>query len=179
MKTNNLKMIIFVSLQGFYYRLCFWILEKKFSYYFRLCILVLLMSCGIALYWLKKRYLVRQLFSDESNDRQRPRRSRRTGELLQRRRRYRQLSGKFNSPMLALSTDNHCKQFEPRSGPTKCWACSGSKLFDTLMIFLKEFLIKLILIINQQTTKTCKIASSTDNHCKQFEPRSGPTKCWA
>ena len=121
MKTNNLKMIIFISLQGFYYRLCFWILEKKF-YYFRLCILVLLMSCGIALYWLKKRYLVQQLFSDESNDRQRPRRSRRTGELLQRRRRYRQLSGKFNSPMLALSTDNHCKQFESRSGPTKCWA---------------------------------------------------------
>ena len=27
------------------------------------------------------------------------------------------------------------KQFEPRSGPTK----SGSKLFDILMVFLKEF----------------------------------------
>ena len=52
---------------------------------FRLCILVLLMSCGIALYWLKKRYLVRQLFTDDRDERRRARR-RRT-------RRYRQLSG--------------------------------------------------------------------------------------
>ena len=37
-----------------------------------------------------------------------------------------------------------CKQFEPRSDPTKCQAWSGSKLFDTLMVhvFLKDFLEK-------------------------------------
>ena len=28
------------------------------------------------------------------------------------------------------SADNLCKQFGPRSGPTKCQACSGFKLFD-------------------------------------------------
>ena len=33
------------------------------------------------------------------------------------------------------STDNFCEQFGPRSGLTK----SESKLFDTLMLFLKKF----------------------------------------
>ena len=32
-----------------------------------------------------------------------------------------------------------CKHFGPRSGPTTCPPWSGSKLFDTLMVFLKEF----------------------------------------
>ena len=32
---------------------------------------------------------------------------------------------------LMWSTDNLCKQFGPRLGPTKCWAWSGSKLLDT------------------------------------------------
>ena len=45
------------------------------------------MSCGIALYWLKKRYLVRQLFVDDTEEQRQPRR--------RRRRRYRQLSGMF------------------------------------------------------------------------------------
>ena len=31
-----------------------------------------------------------------------------------------------------------CKQFGSRTGPTKCLACSGAKLFDALMLFLKE-----------------------------------------
>ena len=35
--------------------------------------------------------------------------------------------------------DNFCKQFWPRSGPTKCPAWSGSNLFETQMVFLKEF----------------------------------------
>ena len=43
------------------------------------------------------------------------------------------------------SIDNLYKQFGPRSGPTKCQARSESKLFDTLMVFLKEFFEKLIL----------------------------------
>ena len=37
---------------------------------------------------------------------------------------------------------NLCKQFWPRSGLTKCQAWSGSKLFNTLMILLKEFFEK-------------------------------------
>ena len=41
------------------------------------------------------------------------------------------------------SADNFCEQFGPRSGPTKCRAWSGSNLFDTLMVFLKEFFKKL------------------------------------
>ena len=40
--------------------------------------------------------------------------------------------------LLVSSTDNFCKQFGPRSGLTKCWALSGSKLFDTERIFRKK-----------------------------------------
>ena len=40
------------------------------------------------------------------------------------------------------SADNRCKRFAPRSGPTKRRARSGSKLSDTLMVFLKEFFEK-------------------------------------
>ena len=35
------------------------------------------------------------------------------------------------------------KQVGSRTGPTKCRACSRSKLFDTLMVFLKEFFKKI------------------------------------
>ena len=35
---------------------------------------------------------------------------------------------------LLSSADKLCKQFGPRSGLTKCWAWSGSKLFDTLIV---------------------------------------------
>ena len=42
------------------------------------------------------------------------------------------------------SADNFCKQSGPRSGPTLRRAWSGSKLFDTLMIFLKNFFGKKI-----------------------------------
>ena len=38
------------------------------------------------------------------------------------------------------SADNLCKQFGPRLGPTECWSLSGSKPFDTLIVFLNEFL---------------------------------------
>ena len=54
------------------------------------------------------------------------------------------------------SADNFCKQFGPRSGPTFCRACSGSKLFDTQMVFLKEFLEKDEFEKKQQTTKKHK-----------------------
>ena len=39
---------------------------------------------------------------------------------------------------LFLSADIHCKQFGPRLGLTKHQAFFGSKLFDTLMVFLKD-----------------------------------------
>ena len=35
--------------------------------------------------------------------------------------------------------DNRCKKFGPRSGPTECRSWSGSKLFDTWIVYLKEF----------------------------------------
>ena len=37
-----------------------------------------------------------------------------------------------------LSADNLCQQFGSRSGPTFCWACSGFKLFVSLIVFPKE-----------------------------------------
>ena len=40
----------------------------------------------------------------------------------------------LNLSLQVLSADNLCKQFGPRSGPLKM----GSKLFDILMVFLKE-----------------------------------------
>ena len=40
------------------------------------------------------------------------------------------------------TADNFYKQIGPRLGPTKCWGWSGSQLFDTLMVFLKDFLKK-------------------------------------
>ena len=51
------------------------------------------------------------------------------------------------------SADVLCGQLGPTSGPTKCRACSVFKLFETLMVILKEFLNILILKRNQQTTK--------------------------
>ena len=48
----------------------------------------------------------------------------------------------FTLRLLVSSADNLCKQFGPRSGLTNCQAWSGSKLFDILMLFLKEFFEK-------------------------------------
>ena len=40
--------------------------------------------------------------------------------------------------LLVLSADNFCKQIGSRSGPTKGRAWSGSKLFDTQMVFITD-----------------------------------------
>ena len=48
-----------------------------------------------------------------------------------------QIMTKMGKCLLVPFVDNLCKQFGPRSGPTKCLAWSGSKQFDTLMAFLK------------------------------------------
>ena len=55
--------------------------------------------------------------------------------------------------LLVLSADNLCKQLGPRSGLTKHHTWSGSKLFDTLMVFPKEFFEKVDFEKNRQTTK--------------------------
>ena len=49
------------------------------------------------------------------------------------------------------SADNLFKQFGPRAGPTKRRAWSRSKLFDNLMVFLKEFFEKIDFEKNQMT----------------------------
>ena len=51
------------------------------------------------------------------------------------------------------SVDKLCKQFGPRSGPTKRRAWSGANLFDSQMVLLKEFFEKNDFEKNQQTTK--------------------------
>ena len=51
-----------------------------------------------------------------------------------------------NSFLLVVSADNLCKQFGPRSGLTKWWAWSWSKLFDTLIVFFKEIFEKWFLM---------------------------------
>ena len=55
--------------------------------------------------------------------------------------------------LLVSSADNLCKQFGPRSGPTKCRAWSGSKLFDILKCIPERFFPKSWFEKNQQTTK--------------------------
>ena len=55
--------------------------------------------------------------------------------------------------LLVPSVVHLCKQFGSRSGTTKCRARSGSKLFDTLMVFPKELFEKVDFEKNQQTTK--------------------------
>ena len=40
--------------------------------------------------------------------------------------------------LLVSSADNFCKQFWPRAEPTKCFAWSGSKLFDSIPEIILE-----------------------------------------
>ena len=50
------------------------------------------------------------------------------------------------------SAENICKQFGPRSGPTECRSRSGSKLVDTMRVFLEEYFEKVNFEKSQQTT---------------------------
>ena len=94
--------------------------------------------------------------------------------------------------LLVSSADNFYKLFGSRSGQTRCRAWSGSKLFVTLMLFLKEFSEEVDFEKNQQTTKKHAkllsrqrvnkstlilwlLVSSADNLYKQS--RSGTAKC--
>ena len=49
---------------------------------------------------------------------------------------------KGNHLPIVPSAYNLCKQLGPSSGSTKHQVLSGSKLFDTLIVFLKEFFEK-------------------------------------
>ena len=51
------------------------------------------------------------------------------------------------------SADNLLKQVGPRSRPIKHPTWSGSNLFDTLMVFLREFFEKVKFENSQQMTK--------------------------
>ena len=62
----------------------------------------------------------------------------------------------LNLDILLSSADNLCKQIEPRPGPTKHQAWSGSNLFDAHMVLRKKFLEKVDYEKNQQTTKSMK-----------------------
>ena len=66
---------------------------------------------------------------------------------------------------LVSSAGNLCKQFGSRSGPTKCRARSGSKLFGTLKVFLKEFFEIFDFEKNQQTTKKHEKLPSRQRVC--------------
>ena len=52
---------------------------------------------------------------------------------------------------LVLSAHNLCKQIGPRSGPREYQARSGSILFDTQMVFLKE--VPLIMMLPTLSTE--------------------------
>ena len=59
--------------------------------------------------------------------------------------------------LLKSQNVNIWRKFGHRSGPTRRRIWSSSKLFETLMVFLKEFFEKVGFEKNQHTTKTCKI----------------------
>ena len=55
--------------------------------------------------------------------------------------------------LLESSADNLYKQFGPRSGPIECWSWSGSKMFGTLKVFLKEIFFENWLWKNSANSK--------------------------
>ena len=72
--------------------------------------------------------------------------------------------------LLVSSADNICKQIEvPRSGWTFCQAGVGSNLFDTQMLFLKEFIEKNIFLKkNPLDKKAHEKFPWVHNYCNTF-----------
>ena len=68
---------------------------------------------------------------------------------------------------LVVLSDNNSKQFGPRSGPTECWSWSGSKLFDTLIVFLKDFFEKVNFEKKSASTKAWNITQYAELKCVQ------------
>ena len=80
--------------------------------------------------------------------------------------------------IMILTLSLHCKfchlciQFGPRSGPTGCWVCFGSKLFDTVIVFQKEFFEKVNFEQDQTPLWTCVAGAHlqcVNNHYAKFE----------
>ena len=61
------------------------------------------------------------------------------------------------------SADNLCKQFGPRSGPTK----SASERFDTLIVLQKEFFLKVN--FEKKSQQTITQARKIIQHAKRFK----------
>ena len=75
----------------------------------------------------------------------------------------------FDSLLLVSSADNLCRQFGSRSGPTIRLAWSGPKLFDTMMVFSKEFFeIADFEKKRQGTKKVCKISQLVGKELKRL-----------
>ena len=70
------------------------------------------------------------------------------------------------------SAVNLCKRFEPRSGPTKIWGWPGFKLFDTLMVFLKEFFEK---VLNKISRRQKRMQNYPE--CKDLTLKAPPIIC--
>ena len=65
----------------------------------------------------------------------------------------------INSLPIWSSADNLCKQFGSRSGPTKRWSWSGSKVFDSLNGIPESFFFQNLLLKNiNRWQKACKVS---------------------
>ena len=71
---------------------------------------------------------------------------------------------KFLTCLLVLSADNICKEFGPRS---------GSELFATLIVILKEFLKKKMILKNNQTDDQKHEKFPRRRHCSSTYMWSG------
>ena len=80
--------------------------------------------------------------------------------------------------LLVSSAHILCKQIGRRSGPTKCRAWSGSNLFDTQMVFMKEFFEKVDFEKNQQTTKKHEKLITFTNVWTEIRPNEMSGLIW-
>ena len=93
----------------------------------------------------------------------------------------------------SCTAENLSKQLWPRQGPTKRRAWSGSELFDTLMVFLKDVFEKNVLILKVMQNYPASKSQKNELHVlgsnkakvsfgklqTEFGSRSGPTRCRA
>ena len=81
------------------------------------------------------------------------------------------ISGDFCRLLITFANN-----FEPKWGPTECRSSSGSTLFGTLIVFLKDFL-KTLIFEKKSSGDNNKKWKITQHAVKKVNiPRSGPTK---